>query len=78
MVTKDDLYVMVMSYDTRFCPGPFSRNKDEKRGPIGPDRMVVFTERRANETAAEWNQMYGNSEKQALVMTLGDFLKQFD
>lgn len=76
MVTKDDLYVMVLSYDTKASLGPFSRNKLEERGPIGPDRFVVFTHQRVLDTAREWNQMYGTPQKQALVMTLDAFLNQ--
>ena len=76
MVTKDDLYVTVLSYDTKAAIGPFSRNKLSERGLIGPERFVVFTEQRARDTAKEWNQMYGTPQKQALVMTLDEFLNQ--
>ena len=78
MVTKDDLYVMVLNYDTKYSIAPFDRNTIAANGPIGPSRFVVFTEKRAQATAKEWTEMYGTELKRAMVMPLGEFLKQWD
>ncbi|NCX55782.1 MAG: hypothetical protein EBW87_01075 [Burkholderiaceae bacterium] len=49
-----------------------------ENGPVGPSRFMVFTEKKAQATAKEWTQMYGTELKWAVVMPLGEFLKQWD
>ena len=73
MVTTEHLYVMVLSYNTRTAIGPFSRNTHEEHGPIGPDRFVVMTLKRAKDTASEWDRLYGTPDKKAVIMSLADF-----
>lgn len=76
MVTVGDLYVVVLSHETKWAIGPFSKNTDQNHPPVGPDPFMVFTERRARATAEEWDKMYGTETKKAVVMTLADFLAQ--